>query len=70
MGRDPGLDAVQARQLLDLPLTGRLTQQQVRRAHKLMAVKHHPDKGGDSHTMVKFNNAKDVLLESEMKAFR
>ena len=68
MGRDPGIDAIQARQLLELPLTGRLTEQQVKRAHKAMAVKHHPDKGGDAQTMVKYNNAKDVLLESEMAA--
>lgn len=46
MGRDPGLEAIQARQCLALPLTGRLTLSQVKRAHKLLAVQHHPDKGG------------------------
>lgn len=45
MGRDPGLEAIQARQCLGLPLTGRLTVAQVKRAHKLLAVQHHPDKG-------------------------
>ncbi len=48
MGRDPGLEAIQARQCLALPLTGRLTLSQVKRAHKLLAVQHHPDKGGGS----------------------
>jgi hypothetical protein len=31
MGRDPGLEAIQARQCLGLPLTGRLTVAQVKR---------------------------------------
>ena len=43
MGRDPGLEAIQARQCLGLPLTGRLTVAQVKRSHKLLAVQHHPD---------------------------
>ena len=67
MGRDPGLEAIQARQCLGLPLTGRLTVAQVKRAHKLLAVQHHPDKGGDPEVMTRFNTARDVLLEPEMK---
>ena len=67
MGRDPGLDAIQARQCLALPLTGRLTVAQVKRAHKLLAVQHHPDKGGDPELMTRFNTARDVLLEPEME---
>ena len=55
MGRDPGLEAIQARQCLGLPLTGRLTVAQVKRAHKLLAVQHHPDKGGDPEVMTRFN---------------
>ena len=66
LGRDPGLDAIQARQCLGLPLTGRLTVAQVKRAHKLLAVQHHPDKGGDPEMMTRFNTARDVLLEPEM----
>ena len=42
MGRDPHIDAIKARQSLGLPLTSRLTEQQVKRAHKLLAVKHIP----------------------------
>ena len=67
MGRDPGLEAIQARQCLGLPLTGRLTVAQVKRAHKLLAVQHHPDKGGDPEVMTRFNTARDVLLEPEME---
>ena len=67
MGRDPGLEAIQARQCLALPLTGRLTVAQVKRAHKVLAVKHHPDKGGDPAQMTRFNTARDVLLEPEME---
>ncbi len=68
MGRDPHIDAIKARQSLGLPLTGRLTEQLVKRAHKLLAVKHHPDKGGDPELMTRYNNARDVLLEPEMEA--
>lgn len=68
MGRDPNIEAIKARQALGLPLTGRLTESQVKRAHKLLAVKHHPDKGGDPETMTRFNNARDALLEPEMEA--
>ena len=68
MGRDPDLEAIQARQSLGLPLSGRLTEQQVKRAHKLLAVQHHPDKGGDPEVMTRFNNARDVLLQPVMEA--
>ncbi|MGB1621950.1 MAG: J domain-containing protein [Synechococcus sp.] len=68
MGRDPDLDAIVARQSLGLPLTGRLTEQQVKRAHKLLAVQHHPDRGGDPAAMTRFNQAKDALLQREMEA--
>ena len=67
MGRDPGLEAIQARQCLALPLTGRLTLSQVKRAHKLLAVQHHPDKGGDPALRPRFNTARDVLLQPEME---
>ena len=35
--------------------------------HKLLAVQHHPDKGGDPEVMTRFNTARDVLLEPEME---
>lgn len=68
MGRDPDLDAIVARQSLGLPLTGRLTEQQVKRAHKLLAVQHHPDRGGDPAAMTRLNQSKDALLQREMEA--
>ena len=60
MGRDPDLDAIRARKSLGLQLTGRLTEQQVKRAHRLLAVSHHQSR---------FNNARDALLEPEMDIF-
>ena len=68
MGRDPGLEAIDARQCLGLPLTGRLTFAQVKWAHKLLAVQHHPYKGGDPEAMTRFDTARDVLLELEILA--
>lgn len=67
LGRDPGLEAIQARQCLHLPLTGRLTVSEVKQAHKRLAVQHHPDKGGDPALMTRFNTARDVLLQPEME---
>ena len=67
MGRDPGVEAIQARQCLALPLTGRLTVAQVKRAHKLLAVQHHPYKGGEPGMMTRLNTARDVLLEPEVE---
>ena len=62
------IESIKARQSLGLPFTGRLTEQQVKRAHKLLAIQHHPDKGGDPEMMTRFNNARDALLEPEMEA--
>ena len=68
LGRDPEFEAICARQTLGLALSGRLTEQAVKRAHKALAVQHHPDKGGDPEMMTKLNNARDLLLEPEMEA--
>ena len=68
LGRDPGFEAICARQTLGLALSGRLTEQAVKRAHKALAVQHHPDKGGDPETMTRLNNARDLLLQPEMEA--
>ena len=69
LGRDPDIDAMQARQTLNLPLSGRLTEAKVRKAHKILAIKHHPDKGGNEDKMISLNNAKDLLLEPDMFDF-
>ena len=68
LGRDPGFDAICARQTLSLPLSGRLDAQTVKRAQKRLAVQHHPDKGGDPAMMTRLNQARDVLLQPEMEA--
>ena len=60
LGRDPEFEAICARQTLGLALSGRLTEQVVKRVHKALAVQHHPDKGGDQETMIRLNNARDV----------
>jgi hypothetical protein len=66
LGRDPDFEAICARQTLGLSLSGRLTEQDVRRVHKTLAVQHHPDKGGDPEMMTRLNNARDLLLQPEM----
>ena len=66
LGRDPDFEAICARQTLGLALSGRLTEQAVKRVHKALAVQHHPDKGGDPDTMTRLNSARDVLLQPEM----
>ena len=66
LGRDPDFEAICARQTLGLALSGRLTEQLVKKVHKALAVQHHPDKGGDPDTMTRLNNARDVLLQPEM----
>jgi hypothetical protein len=62
LGKLPDLDAVVARQRLQLPRSGRLTEAQVNQAWKLRAAQHHPDRGGEHHTMQLVNGARDLLL--------
>ena len=42
----------------------------IKKAYRKLAVKHHPDKGGDPELMTRFNNARDALLEPEMEAIQ
>lgn len=39
------------------------TRDQVEDAHRRLAMQHHPDRGGDAHTMARINAARDDLLE-------
>jgi len=39
------------------------TLEQIEDAHRRLAMKHHPDRGGDSETMGRINAARDALLE-------
>jgi len=43
--------------------TSNPTPEQVEDAHRRLAMKHHPDRGGDSETMGRINAARDALLE-------
>jgi len=62
LGKHPDLDAIAARQLLNLPRSGRLRAVEVNRAWKLAAADHHPDRGGELERMQALNNARDLLL--------
>lgn len=62
LGKHPDLDAIVARQRLHLPLSGRLTEVQVKQAWKRCAAEHHPDRGGQHDTMQVVNGARDLLL--------
>jgi hypothetical protein len=48
-------------QVLELE-TSQPTRDQVEEAHLRLAMKHHPDRGGDGHTMARINAARDELL--------
>jgi hypothetical protein len=43
--------------------TSNPTPEQIEEAHRRLAMKHHPDRGGDSETMGRINAARDALLE-------
>lgn len=62
LGKHPDLDAIVARQRLQLPLSGRLTAAAVNQAWKRCAAEHHPDRGGAHDTMQLVNGARDLLL--------
>jgi len=62
LGKHPDLEAIVARQRLQLPLSGRLTEADVAKAWKLAAAEHHPDRGGLHNTMQLVNGARDLLL--------
>lgn len=40
------------------------TRDQVEEAHRRLAMKHHPDRGGDTNEMARINTARDQLLAS------
>lgn len=44
--------------------TSRPTREQIEDAHRRLAMKHHPDRGGDTNEMARINTARDALLES------
>lgn len=44
--------------------TSRPTREQVEEAHRRLAMKHHPDRGGSNEQMARINAARDALLSS------
>ncbi|MCP9848940.1 molecular chaperone DnaJ [Cyanobium sp. Morenito 9A2] len=62
LGKSPDLEAIEARHLLGLALAGRLSSDVVTQAWKRAAGEHHPDRGGQHHTMTAINGARDLLL--------
>ncbi|MEB3172816.1 MAG: molecular chaperone DnaJ [Cyanobacteriota bacterium] len=62
LGKHPDLEAIVARQRLQLPLSGRLSELEVNQAWKRCAAQHHPDRGGTHNTMQLVNGARDLLL--------
>lgn len=38
------------------------SREEIERAFRLLASKHHPDRGGDEHTMARINAARDAML--------
>lgn len=66
LGKHPEHEAVVARQRLGLPLSGRLRAEQVNRAWKQAAAKHHPDRGGAVARMQALNAARDLLLGRDL----
>jgi DnaJ-domain-containing protein 1 len=60
----PGFDALvapeQAFQVLGVGSDS--SKDEIARAYKRLAAKHHPDRGGDTQTMARINAARDALL--------
>lgn len=51
--------------ILGVPKTA--TQEELKKSHRKLALKHHPDKGGDSEQFKEINEAYDVLKDAEKR---
>ena len=60
--KHPGaMSSEEAYRALELPQEA--SKDEVKRAHKRLMLKHHPDKGGDPKLAAKINQARDALLK-------
>ena len=50
-----------------LQVTKNATEEEIKKSYKLLAKKHHPDKGGDKETFQKIQEAYDTLSDNEKK---
>ena len=51
-----------SRELLGLPLDGRLSEREIHRAYKLLAKRAHPDAGGNAQAFLEISAAHEALL--------
>lgn len=52
------------RELLGLPLDGRLSERDIHRAYKLLAKRAHPDAGGSAEAFLKISAAHEALMRT------
>jgi hypothetical protein len=61
-------DEARYRQMLGLPLAGRLYGPEINRAYKAAAKKLHPDMGGDKNSFLDLRAARDTLMKDHVAA--
>jgi len=67
-GRGPSEDVDTTKLYETLGLSKNADEKEIKKAYRKMAVKHHPDKGGDEATFKEISAAYEVLSDAEMRA--
>merc|ERR1719359_1051943 len=65
-GSNKNVDSTKFYKLLEVEKTA--TEAEIKKAYKKMAIKHHPDKGGDPETFKSITTAYEVLSDPEKRA--